>query len=80
MILTFMMGLRWASTIFPLIEQGMIVDGELIQNALEKLLYGLLENFFVGRIRRRSRYRRPEGRFCQGISKLVGVDRRRFLS
>jgi hypothetical protein len=38
MILTSMMGLRWASTIFPLIEQGMIIDGELIQIASKKHL------------------------------------------
>jgi hypothetical protein len=37
-MLTFMMGLRWASMIFLRIEQGMIVDGELIQIALEKCL------------------------------------------
>jgi hypothetical protein len=38
MILTFMMGSRWASMVFLLIEQGMIVDGELIQIASEKRL------------------------------------------
>ena len=34
--LTSMMGLMWASTVVPLIEQGVIMDGELIQTALEK--------------------------------------------
>ena len=33
-----MMGLMWASTVVPLIEQGVIVEGELIQIALEKRL------------------------------------------
>jgi hypothetical protein len=36
MILTSMMGLRWASMIFPFIEQRMIIDGELIQISSEK--------------------------------------------
>ena len=31
--LTSMMGLKWASMVIPLIEQGMIVEGELIQIA-----------------------------------------------
>ena len=31
-----MMGLMWASTVVPLIEQGVIVEGELIQIASEK--------------------------------------------
>jgi hypothetical protein len=60
MILTSMMGLRRASTVIPLIKQGMIVEGEPIQIDLEKCLtpshhssfYGLLENYFVRRIRR----------------------------
>ena len=30
-------------------------------------------------IRRRRRYRRPKGRFCQGILRLTGMDRRKFL-
>ena len=34
--LTSMMGLMWASTVVPLIEQGVIVEGELIQIASEK--------------------------------------------
>ena len=35
-ILTSMMGLMWASMVVPLIEQGVIVEGELIQIASEK--------------------------------------------
>ena len=35
-ILTSMMGLMWASMVIPLIEQGVIVEGELIQIASEK--------------------------------------------
>jgi len=31
-----MMGLMWASMVVPLIEQGVIVEGELIPIALEK--------------------------------------------
>ena len=31
-----MMGLMWTSTVVPLIEQGVIVEGELIQTASEK--------------------------------------------
>ena len=31
-----MMGLMWASTVVPLIEQGVIVEGELIQTASRK--------------------------------------------
>ena len=31
-----MMGLMWASTVVPLIEQGVIMEGELIQIASEK--------------------------------------------
>ena len=34
--LTSMMGLMWASMVVPLIEQGVIVEGELIQIASEK--------------------------------------------
>src|SRR6185295_19905098 len=34
--LTSMMGLMWASTVVPLIEQGVIMEGELIQIASEK--------------------------------------------
>jgi len=34
--LTSMMGLMWASTVVPLIKQGVIVEGELIQIASEK--------------------------------------------
>ena len=34
--LTSMMGLMWASMVVPLIEQEVIVEGELIQIALEK--------------------------------------------
>ena len=34
--LTSMMGLMWASTVVPLIENGVIVEGELIQIASEK--------------------------------------------
>ena len=34
--LTSIMGLMWASTVIPLIEQGVIVKGELIQNTSEK--------------------------------------------
>ena len=34
--LTSMMGLMWASTVVPLIEQGVIMDGEQIQTASEK--------------------------------------------
>jgi hypothetical protein len=35
-MLTSMMGLQWASTVIPLIEQGTIKEGELIQIASEK--------------------------------------------
>ena len=35
-ILTSMMGLMWAPTVVPLIEQGVIVEGKLIQIASEK--------------------------------------------
>jgi hypothetical protein len=38
MILTSIKGLRWASMIFSLIEQGMIIDGELIQITSKKHL------------------------------------------
>ena len=31
-----MMGLMWASMVVPLIEQGVIVEGEIIQIASEK--------------------------------------------
>jgi len=34
-----MMGLMWASTVVPLIEQGVIVEGELIKIASEKQFY-----------------------------------------
>ena len=34
--LTSVMGLMWASTVVPLIEQGVIMEGELIQTASEK--------------------------------------------
>ena len=34
--LTSMMGLMWASMVVPLIEQGVIVEGELIQIASKK--------------------------------------------
>ena len=34
--LTSMMGLMWASMVVPLIKQGVIVEGELIQIASEK--------------------------------------------
>src|SRR6185436_2878593 len=34
--LTSMMGLMWASTVVPLIEQGVIMEGELIQISSEK--------------------------------------------
>ena len=34
--LTSMMGLMWASTVVPLIEQGVVVEGELIQITSEK--------------------------------------------
>ena len=34
--LTSMMGLMWASIVVLLIEQGLIMEGELIQIALEK--------------------------------------------
>ena len=34
--LTSMMGLMWDSTVVPLIEQGVIIEGELIQIASEK--------------------------------------------
>ena len=34
--LTSMMGLTWASTVVPLIEQGVIMEGELIQISSEK--------------------------------------------
>ena len=34
--LTSMIGLMWASMVVPLIEQGVIVEGELIQIASEK--------------------------------------------
>ena len=34
--LTSMMGLMWASMVVPLIDQGVIVEGELIQIASEK--------------------------------------------
>ena len=37
-ILTSMMGLMWASTVVPLIEQGVIMEGELIQIASKKHL------------------------------------------
>ena len=37
--LTSMMGLMWASTVVPLIEQGVIVEGELIQIASEKRFF-----------------------------------------
>ena len=32
-----MMGLMWASTVVPLIEQGVIVEGELVQIASESV-------------------------------------------
>ena len=35
--LTSMMELMWASTVVPLIEQGVIVEGELIQIASKKV-------------------------------------------
>ena len=34
--LTSMMGLMWVSTVVPLIEQGVIVEGELIQISFRK--------------------------------------------
>ena len=34
--LTSMMGLMWAPTVVPLIEQGVIMEGEIIQIASEK--------------------------------------------
>ena len=34
--LTTMMGLMWASIVVPLIEQGVIMEGELIQTASKK--------------------------------------------
>jgi hypothetical protein len=36
MTLTSIVGLIWDSTIIPFMEQGMIIEGELIQSALEK--------------------------------------------
>jgi len=33
------MGLMWASVVVPLIEQGVIVEGELIQIASEKCFF-----------------------------------------
>jgi hypothetical protein len=89
MILTSMMGLRWASTIFPLIEQGMIVDGELIEITSEKHLTPSDQSSSMASLRIASLGglggeggtvgRRPEGRFCQGISRLIGVDKTRLL-
>ena len=38
MMLIFMMGLTWASTVIPPIEHGMIVEGILIQTSSEKHL------------------------------------------
>ena len=38
MMLPFMMGLTWASTVIPPIEHGMIVEGILIQTSSEKHL------------------------------------------
>jgi hypothetical protein len=36
MTLTSIVGLRWASTIIPLMQQEMIIEGEQIQSASEK--------------------------------------------
>ena len=45
--LTSMMGLMWASTVVPLIEQGVIVEGELIHNATEKCFYPSNQSSFM---------------------------------
>jgi hypothetical protein len=51
MILTSMMGLRWASTVISLIEQGMIIEGELIQIKSDKRLTPSDHSFFMASLR-----------------------------
>jgi hypothetical protein len=51
MILTSMIGLRKTSTVIPLIEQGMIVEGELIQIASKKHLTPSDHSFFMDSLR-----------------------------
>jgi hypothetical protein len=45
MTLTSIVGLRWASTIVPFMEQEMIIEGEQIQSASEKFPT-LVNHFF----------------------------------
>jgi len=81
-----MMGLKWASLVILLIEQGMIIEGELNQIASQKCLNPFDYSSFMASWRYASLRGSGEGgtwlkgRFCHGISRLIGVDRRWFLS